>query len=302
MTLVVVGASARWLPRWSLPGACARDLVRYSSYSILTRLGYFLGNNVDRIIIGYLLGPASLGIYSLAKRVTEMMSTSITGVVAAVAHPLFAREQTNLARLRAVLASIMDRLALLAFPAFLGLASVAPDAVPLVFGAKWIDAVPVLQIMSVLAALYSVSVLHGALVRAMGRIDWWSGFVNLISVVYAAGFIVASRFGIVAVAATALAMFALLTPLHFWMVMRLIDLRPARYLTIFLVPIAASVAMAMLILVMRRHGWFPAVPLFGRVAIEIAVGMAAYGVMVAILAPRRARTLLSQLRGSEASP
>jgi PST family polysaccharide transporter len=302
VTLVVVGGNAGWLPRWRFSLPHARDLIRYSWFSVLSRFGYFLVNNVDRIIIGSLLGSAALGIYSLAKRVTEMMSTSITGVVVAVAHPFFARDQHDLVRLRAALTAMMDRTALVAFPAFFGLAAIARDVVPLVFGRPWIAAVPVLQVLSILMALYAVSTLHGALVRAMGRADWWSGFVNLTSALYVVGFAATGRYGIVAVAASSLVMFVVVSPLHFWMVRRLLDLKLTGYLPIFIAPLAASSAMAALIYLVRHWAPFEALPLLSRVAAEVAVGMAAYGLFVAVLAPERARSLVSQLRGSEASP
>jgi PST family polysaccharide transporter len=301
VTLAVVGAHAGWFPRWTFSAAHARDLVRYSGFSVLSRLGYFLVNNVDRMIIGFFLTPTALGIYSLAKRVTEMMSASITGVVVAVAHPLFARQQGDIAALRAALTAMMDRTALVAFPAFFGLASIAQDVVALVFGGTWTAAVPVLQILAILMALYAVSTLHGALVRALGRADWWSGFVNLTSALYVVGFVLTGRYGIVAVAVSSLAMFVLMTPLHFWMVRRLLDLKMTRYLPIFIAPLTASCAMSLVIFLLRGWDRFPALPLPSRVAAEVAAGMAAYALIVTVLAPDRTRSLMSHLRRSEAS-
>ncbi|HEY1546099.1 MAG TPA: lipopolysaccharide biosynthesis protein [Xanthobacteraceae bacterium] len=302
VTLAVVGVAADWLPRWTFSHRHARDLVAYSSFSGLSRLGYFLVNNVDRMLIGFFLASTALGFYSLAKRVTEMMSASITGVVVAVAHPHFAREQTDVARLRETLTSMMDKTVLVAFPAFFGLAAIGADVVPLVFGAKWTQAVPVLQILSVLMVLYAVSTLHGALVRAMGRAGWWSAFVNITSGLYVVGFIVAGPYGIEAVAASSLAMFVLMTPLHFWMIARLLDLRLARYLTLFITPLVASTAMSILILLLRDRGCFPGGSLLGRVVAEVVTGMAAYALIVVILAPRRTQWLIAPFRRSEASP
>src|SRR5262249_44479880 len=157
----------------------------------------------------------------------------------------------------ATLTSMMDKTVLIAFPAFFGLAAIGTDVVRLVFGAKWIAAAPVLQIMSILMALYAVSTLHGALVRAMGRAGWWAGFVNLTSALYVVGFILAGPYGIEAVAASSLAMFVLMTPLHFWMVGRLLDLAMARYLGLFVTPLVASIAMATAIVLMADRGYFP---------------------------------------------
>jgi PST family polysaccharide transporter len=301
VTLAIVGSYAGWFPRWTFSRSHARDLLAYSSFSGLSRLGYFLVNNVDRMLIGFFLSSTALGIYSLAKRVTEMMSASITGVVVAVAHPHFAREQTDVARLRATLTSMMDKTVLVAFPAFFGLAAIGPDVVPLVFGAKWTAAVPVLQILSILMALYAVSTLHGALVRAMGRAGWWSGFVNLTSALYVVGFIVAGPYGIEAVADSSLAMFLLMTPLHFWMVARLLGLRLTRYLTLFVTPLVASTAMAILILLLRDRGSFPGGSLLGRVVAEIITGIVVYALIVILLAPGRTQWLIAPFRRPEVS-
>jgi O-antigen/teichoic acid export membrane protein len=301
VTLAVVGANAGWFPRWTFSTVHARDLLAYSTFSGLSRLGYFLANNIDRVVIGFFLNATSLGIYSLAKRVTEMMNASITGVVVAVAHPHFAREQKDLVRLRQAFTSIMDKTVLCAFPAFFGLAAIAPDAVPLVFGAKWAAAVPVMQILSILIAHYSVSTPHGALVRAMGRAGWWSAFVNLNSALYVVGFIVVGRYGIEAVAGSALAIFMLMTPLHFWMVARLLDLRLTRYLGLFVTPLVASAAMAILIVLLRDRAWFPDSSRLARVIAEVITGVVAYGLIVAVLAPARTQWLIAPFRRSEAS-
>jgi hypothetical protein len=97
-------------------------------------------------------------------------------------------------------------------------------------------------------------------------------------------------------------MFILVSPLHVWMVVRLLDLRLASYLPIFLAPLAASSAMAALLFLLRHWDPFAALPLISRVVAEVAIGMVAYALLVAVLAPDRTRSLVSWLRRSEASP
>ena len=55
------------------------------------------------------------------------------------------------------------RTIMVAFPAFIGLAAISDDAIPLVFGENWRASAPTLHISSVLGALYTVSILHGTL-------------------------------------------------------------------------------------------------------------------------------------------
>src|SRR5690606_28185041 len=61
----------------------------------------------------------------------------------------------------------------LSFPIFAGLAAVAPDFVPLVFGAHWSEAVPALRGFCVLGLLTCVGLLQSALINSQGRVSWW---------------------------------------------------------------------------------------------------------------------------------
>jgi O-antigen/teichoic acid export membrane protein len=56
-----------------------------------------------------------------------------------------------------------------AFPALAGIACVAPDLVPLVFDAKWLPAVPIVQIIAIATILATSASLAGPLLRTIGR-------------------------------------------------------------------------------------------------------------------------------------
>jgi teichuronic acid exporter len=63
--------------------------------------------------------------------------------------------------------------AALAFPVFGGLVVLAPVVVPTVFGAQWSEAVFALQCFCVMGILAGVGIVQAALIRNLGRPDWW---------------------------------------------------------------------------------------------------------------------------------
>ena len=73
--------------------------------------------------------------------------------------PVFARVQHDREALLRGLLRAYRLIAFIAFPAFGGLALIAPELVPLLLGAKWIEAVPVVQASAVPTLLYAMGIL-----------------------------------------------------------------------------------------------------------------------------------------------
>jgi O-antigen/teichoic acid export membrane protein len=82
-----------------------------------------------------------------------------------------ARAQADPAAVARLLRSATRAAGLVACPLFLGLAAVAPLLVPAFFGAQWVEAVPVVQVLMLLGVRASTSMVQMAVVRGMGRSD-----------------------------------------------------------------------------------------------------------------------------------
>lgn len=135
--------SIRWRPRLSLDRAALRDLAHFGGYSSGSRLINAI--NVDQLLIGPLIGAVGLGLFSFARRIFQMLNDVLTGALAAVAYPLLSSMQDEPEKLREAYLATTFLSSVLAFPCFVGLALIAGDLVPLLFGPQWSGGVPVLQ-------------------------------------------------------------------------------------------------------------------------------------------------------------
>ncbi len=145
----------RWRPTRTRNAAAApvglAPFVSYGSYLAGARFFDYLGRNIDRILVGYLAGTGPLGLYSGALRWSSFPVRQLHNPLKKVAVPSLSRVQSEPERYRAMARSWM-------LPFFAGslpvLAFVAlePRAVVLVLlGDQWVEAVPLLRVLSIAA-------------------------------------------------------------------------------------------------------------------------------------------------------
>jgi O-antigen/teichoic acid export membrane protein len=170
LTLAAVGWP-RWRPSLRLRRSDLHGYLGFGMYQMGTRMTTYLGSNVDYILIGRFMGPHALGLYSIAYQLVVIPQLRINPIFNKVAFPIYARRRDDDSALRTGLLELTRLISLLAFPLMLGLAIVAPQLVPAVFGAGWADSVPVVQVLCALGALYALANPQGPVFLVKDRAD-----------------------------------------------------------------------------------------------------------------------------------
>jgi O-antigen/teichoic acid export membrane protein len=122
--------------------------------------------NVDYIIVGRVLGPRSLGFYSLAFRLCYLPYLVLTNVVTAVAFPYYCRLPSR-DQIGPETARISAAIVLITVPLFTGLFLMAGHIVLL--GSRWAPAAGVVRALAVYGLLLSLVDSAMASLRALGR-------------------------------------------------------------------------------------------------------------------------------------
>ena len=123
--------------------------------------------NIDNVVIARVAGPVSLGFYVLAFNMSNWPMSAIGQVVRSVALPAFAHggaPDVGGARLSRGVALSWS----LALPSGMALAALASPLVSVVYGERWLDAVPVLAALGLFGALRVVFDLEVAYLLARG--------------------------------------------------------------------------------------------------------------------------------------
>lgn len=250
-TLMLWGVSD-WRPKFRFSIAHIKDLFGFSLNVLALRVVFLLSGRLDNLLIGYFLGATALGYYFVAQRLLQAIDNLITGVTSVVTFSSFSRLQWQPARLRQALNRATQYTSLIAFPLFLGIAMLAPELVSVLFGDKWLPAVPVMQILALGGLVNSLHNFNFTLLSALGKPFWALVLIILSTPVIVIGFILAVPWGIAAIAAVIVGVKILFAPPTLLLVDRLIQLDFRIYFKQFVPPLAASLAMSAVLLGLRR--------------------------------------------------
>ena len=260
MTLVnaVLGTAllwqlAHWRPRMSeMSRAATGELWPYSSRVLEFNLFKAFAQNIDRLIIGPLLGVHALGLYTFASKVAIFPVTIFVGALGAYLFPRVARIQGDRAGVRDLYRKVMIAVLNVVLPGLAVLFVLAPAVVP-VLGERWSGAAPVIQILALAALAQAVIGPVGQLMKGLGRPGWlviWSiGFAAVTGAALWAG----ARWGLVGTSAGYVAAHIAALPVILWIGWRLTGLGPLRLFAISWRPLLAAAALAMVLGLIVRH-------------------------------------------------
>jgi PST family polysaccharide transporter len=157
-----------WRPRLRFSPRAARDLLGFSTGTLIGRLGMFVNRRADALLMGLFFGPTAVGLYRLADRIVGLCVDFAAVSVQTVAFPEFSRHQDQPDRLRESFVRCVWISACLALPPLGVLAAGAPELAGLL-GARWRDAAPALSALCAVGAVRDLGLFTGPLLQALGR-------------------------------------------------------------------------------------------------------------------------------------
>lgn len=144
-----------FMPRPTL--SRAREIFSFSVWLMANNAMFTAISRAQDFIIGRLLGARALGLFNVSNEISNMITTEIVAPINRAAFPGYARLSSDVDELRRTYLDVMGCIMLVAVPAAVGIAAVAELLVPLLLGANWLDAVPVVKVLALFGAVYSLS-------------------------------------------------------------------------------------------------------------------------------------------------
>lgn len=274
--------------------------LNFSWQVLVARFSFSLYSDADFLVAGRVLGATALGVYTFAWNLATLPVEKVTALVAQVTPAFFSANQSDHDGLRRYLHTLTEGIALITFPATIGMALVAPDFVALILGKRWSGAVGPLEVLAFYGSVRSVSALLGPLLTAL-RETRFLMWINVLAVVLMpTAFYFGSRWGPVGIAWGWILAYPLIALPLYVRTFRKIGMSVRQYLVALRPAVDASVAM-ILGVGLLKWAVTPAWPLYMHLAIEVIGGAAVYLIVLFALHGDRWRSFLSLYRRRRAS-
>lgn len=285
-----------WPPKLAFERSLVKPMLGYGTQlTMVGGLGTLLAD-VDYIVIGGMLGEVALGIYTLAFRIPELLIKNLAQAVSTVAFPVAARLQSDMMALRSAYLKMQRYMLAILAPMGFGLYAITPALVHILFGDKWNDTIPVMQVLSIYMLLGGINHWPGVVYKAVGR----PGILNVLSLVklvmlVPALWFGAANFGIMGVAWGQLIVRVVGIVIDMRVVSEFVKVGVWENVRALLPSLISSALMAATLqaLFVAAGG----VPGVGALVLCIAAGAAQYMALLWVLDPEAVDSLMSLARG-----
>jgi O-antigen/teichoic acid export membrane protein len=226
-------------PRFTLRSSSV--LLNFSKWLLIGNcLGYLRERSSDWVI-GRVRGPEALATFNIAYELAALPSTELAAPINRAVFPAYARMAGEEGGLRGGYLSVMAVIALLIMPAVLGLACTAPVVVPLVLGPKWLDAIPILVLLSFFGLTMLVQTNAHAAYLALGRAKL-AAQLNMVHVTVqlAAMIPLTARYGAPGAASAYLIVTVIMIPISVGVTLRLLQIGVLQFMAGIWRPLAAA--------------------------------------------------------------
>ncbi len=297
-TCLLAWMLSRWRPGRTAPLRQVRDLLVFGANITVANLATYFGQNVDKILIGRVLGATPLGLYERASKVVLLPILFVHMPMFRVLVPMLSQNRQAAERYRKLFVTAFQFSLLLTLPGTLVLIVASAEIITFVMGEQWVAAAPIFSWLAVatLGQLATGPLTMLFISQGRSREALVSSVAS--SFFLTVAFVVGLQWGVTGVAASFAIAELMRTPLMLWYATRTgaVSLRD---LSLALLPFVLSAAL----MIPAGAFWASVVEQSGNplVAIGLAVA-AAYAVTFAcLLLNRSGRGFLGELTSAARS-
>ena len=265
-------------PRISL--ARVREYLSFSLSIIPLKIGRFLNNKADVVVVGGIASTAQMGAYNVASELAAMFTKELEIPLARGLMPNYAKLAHNPQELASAFRHVLSTVAMICCAAGFGLWVVAEDFVTVILGSQWLSAIPIVKWLAIFGTLSSLlHLMGGQILIVTGREKVsaaliWMRLIVLIPSVIVAGIL----WGMEAVAPATAVAAALAFPVVVYYLTKSIPITLAAVAQALWRPVVAGIIMVNIVQLLHMDSLN--VPVLSLV-LDVSCGAISYTIMLA---------------------
>jgi PST family polysaccharide transporter len=271
-----------------------RDLASCAVNVALARSSTWIAGQAPRLIVGAILGPTVLGLFTIAARVTDVLVQVVLVPATQIARLEMSLLAADALSVRTAFARLLGDLSIAAFPVGVGMAAVAPVLFQDWLGPKWAGAGAATAILALTLCPWTVFYSSTAVFMGVRMSGLESRIQAALAVTSALATLIAAPFGLNWICGALLLRLMLLLALPVSALRRPLGHGALHILRPLIPPLAAAAAMGVAVSVATPFLAAALGPLLTLPSL-VALGALVYSGIICLLAPKQVRDLFSAL-------
>jgi len=229
-----------------------KELFGFGKWIFGSSILIFLITQGDDIFVGRMLGTASLGLYQLAYKISNLVAIDFGHVLNKVMFPAFSKLQSSNKKFNENLIKALRLGVFFSFPITGGIIAIKYDLVNHILGEKWESIVPLISLLVLQACCRSIRGILGVAIKSKGHPEIVTK-VSIVQLIFLAFFIYPSVifFGLNGVATIVVLQSLITIPLLLRSIIILTKLDYSDFLNILIQPFFVTIVMVSGLFIVR---------------------------------------------------
>lgn len=194
-----------------------REIIQFGQNILGVEILGKLRMNIDYLLVGKFLGVEALGLYFFAFNAGSGITTNVVYAFMSALFPHLCEVRSDLSKLKQQYYSSLKSIALTIVPLVICQSSLSPLYVPIVFGQKWVAAIPILIMICLSVIPRTFSWAASMLLNTVGKTQLNLYLDLIFTLIFTCSVLVALNWGIYWVAAAVLISHVVVLPYFtFW--------------------------------------------------------------------------------------
>jgi lipopolysaccharide exporter len=148
-----------------------RRIIGFSFWTWIGSIGVMIQDRMDPLVIGRALGATQVGMYAVGNEIGNLASTELVEPLAAAMFAGFSAGRREGADIGAGLYKSVSVTLMITLPIGVGISLVAAPLISLLFGTRWLEAVPIVQVFALLGVARALPYFGTVLLMTHGYLN-----------------------------------------------------------------------------------------------------------------------------------
>jgi lipopolysaccharide exporter len=255
------------------------ELFKFGKWVIAFQILKTMRVQIDRIILGKMLGVQDLGYYQVASRFSGEFLNEFYEVISKTFFPIYVNVQKETERLKYMYLNVISIVMFLLLPLVFGLSIITVPLTLILLGEQWLPIVPIMRILLIVGLFNTIIGTSQPLFVGAGypKYEYIQHLIYMIILIPAI-IVLTKEYGVIGTAMSLFIPFIVVIPVFMFLINRVLNVTIYEFVKILLFPIIFSVFMASLV-------WYSYIEVliyntYIQLLIPIAIGISSYTFMI----------------------